>query len=98
MLTPGNPRSAHGNSLSLTVIWYIARPSKNWPNARLLLLRRQRPDELHRPLNPAAQLLVVLDAFRPDQHPIPHRPAGDVELLDVRLLQRLFALLLAEPH
>src|SRR5262249_47922878 len=58
----------------------------------------QRPDELHRPLIPGAHLLTILDAFRPDQHPIPHRPAGDVDLLDVRLLQRLFTPLLAEPH
>src|SRR5262249_9676917 len=39
-----------------------------------------------------------LDAFPLDQHPALHRPAGDVELVDVRLLQRLIALVRAEPH
>src|SRR6516165_139263 len=62
------------------------------------LLRRQLPDELYCSLNPAAQLVVVLDALQPDQDPTLHRPAGDVELLDVRLLQRLVALVRAEPH
>src|SRR5262249_8244865 len=60
------------------------------------LLRWQRPDELHGPLNPAAQLVVVLDAFRGDQHPALHRPPGDVELADVRFLERLVAFLRAE--
>src|SRR5262249_12854062 len=54
--------------------------------------------ELHRPLNPAAQLVAVLDALRLDQHPALHRPPGDVELADVRFLERLLALLRAEPH
>src|SRR5262249_37615129 len=57
----------------------------------------QRPDELRRPLDPAAQLVVTLDAFRLDQHPALHRPAGDVELLDVRPLQRIIAIVRAEP-
>src|SRR5262249_57620152 len=63
----------------------------------LLSLRRQLPDELHGPLNPAAQLVVGLDAFGGDQHPAFHRPARDVELLDVRVLQRLIALVRAQP-
>jgi hypothetical protein len=41
-------------------------------------------NELHRPLNPDAHLLIVIDVFRLDQHPAFHRPARDVELLDVR--------------
>src|SRR5262249_47972060 len=57
---------------------------------------RQLPDKLHRPLNPAAQLVVGLDAFRGDQHPALHRPPGDVELLDVRFLERLVASFRAE--
>src|SRR5262249_35356245 len=52
--------------------------------------------ELHRPLDPRPQLVVVLDAFRLDRHPIPHRPAGDVEPPDVRLPQRRFPLVGAE--
>jgi hypothetical protein len=48
-------------------------------------LRRQLPDELHRPLDPVLQLFVALDAFRLDQHPPLHRPARDVELLNVRI-------------
>src|SRR6516162_4471950 len=53
--------------------------------------------ELRRPLDPAAQLVAALDTFPFDQHPAFHRPAGDVELVDVRLLQRLIALVRAEP-
>src|SRR6516164_4944009 len=53
--------------------------------------------ELRCPLDPVAQLVVALDAFPLDQHPALHRPAGDVELLDVRFLERLLALLWAEP-
>src|SRR5262249_28486204 len=60
------------------------------------LLRWQRPDELHRSLNPAPQLVVVLDALRGDQHPARHRPPGDIELADVRFLERLVAFLRAE--
>src|SRR5438270_635769 len=96
MLTPGIPRSAHGNSLSLTVIWYIARPPKNWPKARLLLLRRQRLHEPQRQVDPTYQLVLVLDPLRPDRHPFSHRLAGDVERPDVRLLQRRFPLVGAE--
>src|SRR5262245_15232237 len=96
MLTPGIPRSAHGNSLSLTMIWYIARPPKNWPKARSPLLRRQRPDELHRPLDPVGQLVVVLNPFRGDHHPTVHCPARDVELPDVRFEQGLVAAFRAE--
>src|SRR5690348_10403782 len=96
MLTPGIPRSAHGNSLPLTVIWYIARPSKNWPKARLLLLHRQRLHELQRPVDPDGQLVVVHDAIRLNRHPIPHRPAGDVKRPDVRLPKRRLALIRAE--
>src|SRR5262249_36360167 len=48
--------------------------------------------ELRRPLDPAAQLLVALDAFRPDQHPAFHGPTSDVELLDMRLQQGPVAL------
>src|SRR5262245_18637401 len=62
------------------------------------LLRRQLSDESHSSLDPATQLVVILDAFRLDQHPALHRPAGDVELLDVRFLQSLVALLRAQPH
>src|SRR5262249_35868293 len=54
--------------------------------------------ELRRPLDPAAQLVAALDALRLDQPPALHRSAGDVELVDVRLLQRLIALVRAEPH
>src|SRR5947208_2522315 len=96
MLTPATPRSANGNSLSLTVIWYIARPPKNWPKARLLLLRRQCLHELQRQVDPAGQLVVALDPLRLDRRPIPHRPAGDVERPDVRLSQRCFPLVGAE--
>src|SRR5262249_51559216 len=59
--------------------------------------RRQRSHERFRPLNPVAQLVVTLDACRGDQHPALHRLAGDVELPDVRLLQRLSTLVRAEP-
>jgi len=53
-------------------------------------LRRQRLHKLQRPLDPILQLVVVLDAFWLDQHPALHRPAREIELLDVRFLQRLF--------
>src|SRR5262249_40253138 len=49
-----------------------------------LLLPWQLPHELHGPLNPVLQLLVVLDASRLDRHPIPHRPAGDIERPNVQ--------------
>src|SRR5439155_20623592 len=65
--------------------------------SRSFTLRRQLPDELHRPLNPALQLVVAGDTIRLDQHPALHRPAGDVELLDVRLRYRLLSLLRAAP-
>src|SRR6516164_8680254 len=62
------------------------------------LLRRQLPDELHRPLDPALQLLVVLDTFQADHDPPLHRaPPPDFELADLGFLQRLVALLRAEP-
>src|SRR5262245_47402048 len=61
----------------------------------LLSLCWQLSHELHRSLNPALQLVVVLDALRLDHHPIPHRPAGDVERSDVRLPQRHFPLVRA---
>src|ERR1043166_6039145 len=48
--------------------------------------------ELHGPLYPDLQLLVVLDALRLDSHPFPHWPAGDVERPNVRLTQRRFPL------
>src|SRR5262249_2476318 len=49
------------------------------------------------PLKPALQL-VVLDTFQADHDPPLHRaPALDLELADVGLLQRLVALLRAEP-
>src|SRR6516164_9550783 len=54
--------------------------------------------ELRCPLDPALQLLVGIDAFRGDQHPALHRPPRDVEIADVRFLERLLALLRAEPH
>src|SRR5262245_12521066 len=53
--------------------------------------------ELRCPLDPAAQLLVALDTFRPDQHPALHGPTSDVELLDMRLQQGQVALVGAEP-
>src|SRR5262249_2051834 len=96
MLTPGIPRSAHGNSLSLTLIWYIARPSMHSPKARLLVLGRRRLHELQRQADPAGQLAITLDPLRLDRHPIPHRPASDVEWPDVRLQQRRFPLVGAE--
>src|ERR1043166_5878218 len=79
----------------------IVRPSPNlrivaFIRPSLLSLRRQLPHEPHGPLNPALQLVVVLDALRLDHHPIPHRPAGDVERPDVRLPQRHFPLVRAE--
>ena len=61
------------------------------------VILRQLPHEFHRPLNPARQMAVVLDAFRLDQHPALHRPAGDVELPDVRLPQRRLPFVGAEP-
>src|SRR5215813_10288228 len=62
------------------------------------LLRRQLADKLHRPLHPALQLVVALDTFQADHDPALHRaPARDLELADVGLLQRLVALLRAEP-
>src|SRR5262245_10709095 len=62
------------------------------------LLRRQLADELHRPLNPALQLVVALDSFQADHDPALHRaPARDLERADMGLLQRLVALLRAEP-
>jgi hypothetical protein len=33
-------------------------------------LRRQRPDKLQCSLNPAIQLVVVLDTFQGDKHPV----------------------------
>src|SRR5262249_59828383 len=63
----------------------------------LLSLRRQLPDELHRPLNPALQLIVTTtDALRGHHYPTLHRPASDVELLDVRFEQGLVAFFRAE--
>src|SRR5262245_43828674 len=59
-------------------------------------LLRERPYELDGPLDPRLQLVVVLDAFRIDSDPIPHRLAGDVERPDVRLQQRRFPLVEAE--
>src|SRR5262249_8173884 len=53
--------------------------------------------KLRRPLNPAAQLIVALDASRADQHPALHRFAGEVERPDVRLQQRIIALIGIEP-
>src|SRR5947209_6471994 len=63
----------------------------------LLSLRRQLADELHRPLKPVLQLVVVLDTFQADHDPALHRaPARDGELADMGLLQCLVALLRAE--
>src|SRR5438093_1206543 len=62
-----------------------------------LLLRRQFLHELHRSLNPAAQLVVVLNGFGAHQYPGLHWPAGDVELADVRFLECLVAFVWAEP-
>src|SRR5215831_21087341 len=59
---------------------------------------RQLPDKLHRTLNPAAQIIVAFDAFGVNQDPSLHGPPRDVELSDVRFLQRLFTVLWAEPH
>src|SRR3954471_13003544 len=64
--------------------------------AGLSSLLRERPHESYRPLDPRLQLVVVLDALRLDRHPIPHRPAGDVELPDVWLQQRRLPLVGAE--
>ena len=60
------------------------------------LLPRQLPDELHRPLNPPLQLVIVLDALWLNQRPSCHRPARDIELLDEGLFQRLLWLLWVE--
>src|SRR5438309_12119349 len=43
------------------------------------LLRRQRPHKASRPFDPPLELLLVVERFRPDEHPALHRPAGDVE-------------------
>src|SRR5262249_6256047 len=68
-----------------------------WPGARMigvvrvvpLLFHGQRPHELGGSLDPAGQLIVLFDALRPDHDPALHRPAGDVELPDMRLPQRI---------
>jgi hypothetical protein len=60
------------------------------------LLRRQLPHELHGTLNPAPQPVVTADALLGDHHPALHRPARDVELLDVRFEQGLVASFRAE--
>src|SRR6516164_836186 len=52
--------------------------------------------ELRCPLDPAAQLVAALDAFPLDHYPTLHRPARDVELLDVRFEQGLVAFFRAE--
>jgi hypothetical protein len=51
------------------------------------LLPRQDLNELDRPFDPVAQLLVPLHAFGLDRHPALHRSGCDVELDDVRFLQ-----------
>lgn len=64
----------------------------------VLLFRRQRRDEVHRPLNPLRQLVIVFDAFETHDDPSRHRPpARDREFAGVRLRQRFPALLRAEP-
>ena len=55
------------------------------------------PDELDRPLNPLRQLVIFLDALRLDQHPIPHRPAGEVKFPDVRLQSAFVTIFRVEP-
>src|SRR5262249_51796339 len=62
----------------------------------LLSLCWQLRNKLYCPLHPATQFVVALDAFRGDQHPALHRPARDVELLDVRFEQGLVASFRAE--
>jgi len=59
-------------------------------------LRRQRLSRTSTPADPVLQLFVFHDAFWLDHHPIPHRPAGDVESSDVRLQKRIFALIWTE--
>jgi hypothetical protein len=45
------------------------------PGNQPLFYGRQLPHEFHGPLNPAIQLLIVLDAFPSDQNPALYRPA-----------------------
>src|SRR5262245_31661567 len=56
----------------------------------------QLADELHRPLDPAAQLAIIREPLRGDQHPALHCLAGDVKRFDVRFSPRLLTLLRPE--
>src|ERR1700730_7666167 len=56
----------------------------------------QRPHKLHRPLDPALQLVIFPDALRLDHDPSLHRLASDVEFLDVRLQQRILVTVRAD--
>jgi GNAT superfamily N-acetyltransferase len=55
--------------------------------ATSVLLSRQSLHEGNRSLDPLVQPLVILDTCRFNRYPARHRPAGDVELPDGRLLQ-----------
>src|SRR5688500_9017515 len=64
------PAMSAGDSPSVSVQENLIGPIRSH-------LLRQRPHEFHRTPGPSLQLVIILDAFRLDQHPIPHRPAGD---------------------
>jgi hypothetical protein len=56
------------------------------------------PDVLYGWLNPAASLVFVLDSFQANHDPPLRSPARDLELADVGFVERLVALLWAEPN
>ena len=97
-LLPGASKQAFQKAYEIYGVVADDLANLHLPEGGMRLLPWQLLDELPRPLNPAGQRVIALDAFRRDQNPALHRPAGDVELLDVRLLQRLVAPVRAEPH